>query len=65
MDSKMVFKLKQDENGNPIRWKAHFVVKGYSAIYGIDYNDTTTPTMQMETFHIYKLAYLSFHNQHI
>jgi hypothetical protein len=52
MDGKMVFKLKRDENGKPIRWKARFVVKGYSAIYGIDYNDTTAPTMRMETFRI-------------
>src|SRR5882762_2116861 len=50
MDSKFVFKLKRDKHGNPVRWKARFVVKGYSAIYGIDYNETSAPTMQMETF---------------
>jgi len=26
------------------------VVKGYSVIYGINYNETTSPTMRMETF---------------
>lgn len=50
MDGKFVFRLKRDQHGNPVRWKARFVVKGYSAIYGIDYNETTSPTMQMETF---------------
>ena len=50
MDSKFVFRLKQDQHGTPVRWKARFVVKGYSAIYGIDYNETTSPTMRMETF---------------
>src|SRR5882762_1424188 len=50
MDGKFVFKLKRDQHGNPVRWKARFVVKGYSAIYGIDYNETSAPTMQMETF---------------
>jgi hypothetical protein len=50
MDGKFVFRLKQDQNSNPVRWKAHFVIKGYSAIYGIDYNEMTAPTMQMETF---------------
>ena len=50
MDGKFVFKVKRDEHGNPIRWKVRFVVKGYSAIYGIDYNETTSPTMRMETF---------------
>jgi hypothetical protein len=52
MDGKMVFKLKRDENGKPVRWKARYVVKGYSAIYGIDYNKTTAPTMRMETFRV-------------
>jgi hypothetical protein len=50
MDGKFVFRLKRDQNENPVWWKAHFVIKGYSAIYGIDYNETTAPTMQMETF---------------
>ena len=50
MDGKFVFRLKRDQHGNPVRWKARFVVKGYSAIYGIDYNETTSPTMQMEKF---------------
>jgi hypothetical protein len=45
MDGKFVFKLKRDENGTVIRWKVRFVVKGYSAIYGIDYNETAAPTM--------------------
>ena len=45
MDGKFVFKLKRDQHGVPVRWKARFVVKGYSAIYGIDYNETTSPTM--------------------
>lgn len=50
MDGKFVFKLKRDESGSIIRWKVRFVVKGYSAIYGIDYNETAAPTMRMETF---------------
>jgi hypothetical protein len=50
MDGKFVFRLKRDQHGNPVRLKARYVVKGYSAIYGIDYNETTAPTMRMETF---------------
>src|ERR1700734_4257569 len=50
MDGKFVFRLQWDQNGNPVRWKARFVVKGYSAIYGIDYNETTAPTMRYQTF---------------
>jgi hypothetical protein len=35
MDHKFVFRLKRDQHGNPVRWKAQSVVKGYSVIYGI------------------------------
>jgi hypothetical protein len=56
MDRKIIFKLKRDENGLPIRWKARFVVKGYAAIYGVDYNETTAPTMRMETFRAVELS---------
>jgi hypothetical protein len=45
MDGKFVFQLKHDENGTPVRWKAQFIVKGYTTVYSIDYNDTTAPTM--------------------
>jgi hypothetical protein len=50
MDGKFVFKLKCDENGTPVCWKGQFIVKGYAAIHGIDYDKTTAPTVQMETF---------------
>jgi hypothetical protein len=50
MDGKFIFRIKRDKNGNAIRWKARFVAKGYSAIYGVDYTDTTAPTIQMEMF---------------
>jgi hypothetical protein len=50
MDGKFVFKLKCDEHGKVIWWKAYFMVKGYATIYGINYLDTTTPTMWIEAF---------------
>jgi hypothetical protein len=48
MDGKFIFKLKRDQDGNIVRWKVRFVMKGYSAIYGINYNKTAAPSMQME-----------------
>ena len=45
MDRKFVFKLEQDQHGLPVWWEAQFIVKGYSAIYEIDYNETMSPTM--------------------
>ena len=50
MDGKFVFKHKRDGQGTIVRWKVRFVVKGYAAIYGVDYTDTAAPTMRMETF---------------
>ena len=52
MDGRFVFRVKRDENGNAVRWKVQYVAKGYAAIYGIDYHETTAPTMRMETFRI-------------
>jgi hypothetical protein len=50
MDGNFIFRFKRDEEGNIIRWKARFVVKGYSATYSVDYLETTAPTMHMEMF---------------
>jgi hypothetical protein len=45
MDRKFIFRLKQNEKEDPVHWKARYVAKGYSAIYSIDYTETTAPTM--------------------
>lgn len=52
MHGKPVFRLKQNEAGKPIRFKTRWVLKGYEAIFGVDYNRTTSPTMRMESFRI-------------
>jgi len=46
---KWVLLLKRDENGNPVRHKARFVVKGFEQVFGQDYVDTTSPTTRMES----------------
>jgi hypothetical protein len=57
MDRRFVFKVKHDEKGHAVRWKVRYMVKGYAAIYGIDYTETTVPTMHMETFRA--IAYIA------
>lgn len=47
---KLCFTLKHDGKGLPVRHKVRYVAKGFSAIYGQDYNKTTSPTMCAESF---------------
>jgi hypothetical protein len=50
MRGRPVFHIKCDENGKIARFKCRYVCCGYSAVYGQDYNKTTSPTMRMESF---------------
>ncbi|KDQ06825.1 hypothetical protein BOTBODRAFT_97137, partial [Botryobasidium botryosum FD-172 SS1] len=45
------FILKYDENNEPVRSKVRYVCKGYEAVFGRDYNKTTSPTARLEPFH--------------
>jgi hypothetical protein len=51
-----VFKLKHDQHGLPVRFKARYVCRGYSAVWGQDYTKTSAPTACLESFCI--LAHL-------
>jgi len=41
---KWVFKIKNDVNGKPIRFKSRLVVQGFRQKFGFDYNETFAPT---------------------
>lgn len=47
---KWVFSLKIDEHGNPIRYKARLVARGFSQKYLIDYNETFAPVARISSF---------------
>ncbi|PPQ82261.1 hypothetical protein CVT24_001911 [Panaeolus cyanescens] len=49
---KSVFKKKRNENGEVVRHKVRFVVKGFEQIFGRDYHNTTSPTARMESWRI-------------
>ncbi|PPQ82256.1 hypothetical protein CVT24_001894 [Panaeolus cyanescens] len=50
--SKPVFKKKRNENGEVVRYKVRFVVKGFEQVFGRDYQNTTSPTARMESWRI-------------
>ena len=52
MKGRPVFKLKRDQNGDPARFKARYVCRGYSAVWGQDYTKTSAPTARLESFRI-------------
>ena len=49
MDSRWVFKLKKDVQGNPERYKARLVVKGCAQIPGLDFDQTYAPVARLTT----------------
>lgn len=50
MTGKPVYRLKQDESGKPIWFKAQWVCRGFKQVFGQDYTHTSSPTMHMESF---------------
>lgn len=49
---KWVYKIKVNEDGTIEKYKARYVVLGYEAVFGVDYNKTTSPTARMESTRI-------------
>jgi len=67
LKGKLVCKRKQDDAGNVVHYKVRYVAKGYTQCYGVNYDKTTAPTAQMESFHtlMHLAASLNWDIQHI
>lgn len=50
--SKWVFKVKYTSSGLIDRHKARLVARGFTQVYGIDYEETFAPTLRMESLRI-------------
>jgi Reverse transcriptase (RNA-dependent DNA polymerase) len=46
---KWVFRVKRDAKGNFEKYKARIVVKGYSQVAGLDFNETFAPVVRVES----------------
>jgi hypothetical protein len=60
VDTKWVFRNKQDEHGVVTRNKARLVAKGYSQVEGLDFDKTYAPIARLESICIL-LAYATYH----
>lgn len=60
VDCKWIFSIKHDEFGNPKRYKARLVARGFSQEYLSDYNETFAPVARIASFRFL----ISFANQY-
>lgn len=51
-DCRWVFKKKVNVDGVVVRYKARLVARGFSQIYGVDYTETFSPVMRLQSFRI-------------
>jgi hypothetical protein len=58
--TKWIFHNKQDEHRVVTRNKARLVVKGYSRVKGLYFDETFAPVARLESIHIL-LAYATHH----
>jgi hypothetical protein len=43
-DARWLFDIKQNQDGSIKKYKAHYIVQGFSQVFGQDYHDTWAPT---------------------
>jgi hypothetical protein len=60
VDTKWVFRNKQDEHGVVTRNKARLVAKGYSQVEGLDFDETYALVARLESIRIL-LPYATYH----
>jgi hypothetical protein len=61
VDSKWVFKLKRDFDGNIARYKATLMARGFTQEHGVDYHETFAPTVRVISIRVV-LALAALHD---
>jgi hypothetical protein len=61
INTKWVFRNKQDQDGVVVRNKARLVAQGYTQVEGLDFGETYAPVARLEAIRIL-LAYVFAHN---
>ena len=49
---KWVLRIKYDPQGQPVRFKARLVARGFTQVPGIDFTDTFSPTLRITSFRL-------------
>ncbi|KNZ60892.1 uncharacterized protein VP01_1487g1 [Puccinia sorghi] len=49
LDTTWGFKIKENSQGEPLKFKSQFCVQGFNQIYGTDFEETYTPTREPAT----------------
>jgi len=52
VESKWVYRIKHNANGEIARYKARLVAKGYTQVSGLDFNETYAPVTRLETIRL-------------
>jgi hypothetical protein len=59
--AKWVFKYKYDAEGNIAKRKARLVARGFTQQYGIDYNETFSPTLKQDSLRVVTALAAKYH----
>ena len=59
IENKWVFRLKRNSNGLIARYKARLVAKGFHQRPDIDYKDTFSPVIKLQTIKIVSLPFVT------